>query len=143
LRGRYPNRGYPKIFNDEAVGKEAKKLFDDAQSMMKRIIEDGSMWLKGVAGLFPANRSEDGEDVHVYESEQDRDVGQVAATFCMLRQQAEKESDDAYMSLADFIAPTGKKDYLGMFAVACLGCDALVQKFEKETMIIPKSCRRL
>merc|ERR1711988_1625276 len=34
LRGKYPNRGYPKIFNDETVGQEAKKLFDDAQAMM-------------------------------------------------------------------------------------------------------------
>jgi 5-methyltetrahydrofolate--homocysteine methyltransferase len=35
LRGRYPNRGYPKIFNDETVGAEAKKLFDEAQEMLK------------------------------------------------------------------------------------------------------------
>jgi 5-methyltetrahydrofolate--homocysteine methyltransferase len=35
LRGRYPNRGYPKIFNDQTVGAEAKKLFDDAQAMLK------------------------------------------------------------------------------------------------------------
>jgi len=54
LRGRYPNRGYPKIFNDETVGSEAKKLFDDAQTMMHKIIADGSMTLKGVVGLFPS-----------------------------------------------------------------------------------------
>ena len=35
LRGRYPNRGYPKIFNDETVGAEARKLFDEAQAMLK------------------------------------------------------------------------------------------------------------
>ncbi len=35
LRGRYPNRGYPKIFNDEAVGAEAKKLFEEAQVVLK------------------------------------------------------------------------------------------------------------
>ena len=35
LRGRYPNRGYPKIFNDETVGEEAKKLFEEAQTMLK------------------------------------------------------------------------------------------------------------
>ena len=35
LRGRYPNRGYPKIFNDENVGSEAKKLFDEAKSMLQ------------------------------------------------------------------------------------------------------------
>ncbi len=131
MRGRYPNRGYPKIFNDEAVGKEAKKLFDDAQSMMKEIIADGSMWLTGVVGLYPANRSDDGEDVEVYENEADREAGTPKAKFCMLRQQAEKESDDPYFSQADFVAPRGMKDHLGMFAVSCLGCDALVDKYEK------------
>ena len=132
MRGRYPNRGYPKIFNDEAVGSEAKKLFDDAQSMMKEIIASKSMQLKGVVGLFAANRSDDGEDVHVYESEEDRESGKPLSTFCMLRQQAEKESEDPYLSQADFIAPKGYKDHLGMFAVSCFGCDALVKKYEAE-----------
>ena len=100
--------------------------------MVARIADDGSMSLKGVVGLFPANRSQDGEDVHVYENEDDREAGKPAATFCMLRQQAEKESDDPYFSQADFIAPAGKKDYLGMFAVSCFGCEALVKKFESE-----------
>jgi 5-methyltetrahydrofolate--homocysteine methyltransferase len=50
----------------------------------------------------------------------------------MLRQQAEKESDDPYHTQADFIAPAGKMDYLGMFAVASFGCGALVEKFESE-----------
>ena len=132
LRGRYPNRGYPKIFNDETVGTEAKKLFDDAQAMMKQIIADGSMTLKGVVGLFPANRTDDGEDVHIYSNEADREAGNACATFCMLRQQAEKESEDPYFSQADFIAPAGYKDHLGMFAVACFGCDELAAKFVAE-----------
>ena len=132
MRGRYPNRGYPKIFKDEAVGSEAKKLFDDAQAMMKEIIANKSMQLKGVVGLFAANRSEDGEDVHVYESEEDRESGKPITTYCMLRQQAEKESEDPYLSQADFIAPKGYKDHLGMFAVSCFGCDALVKKYEAD-----------
>lgn len=132
LRGRYPNRGYPKIFNDKAVGSEAKKLFDDAQAMLEKIMNDGSMTLKGVVGLFPANRSADGEDVVVYETEADREAGKELATFCMLRQQAEKESEDPYLSQADFVAPAGIKDHLGMFAVSCFGCDELVAKYEAE-----------
>ena len=100
--------------------------------MKDRIIADGSMTLKGVVGLFPANRSEDGEDVIVYETEEDRDAGKELAKFCMLRQQAEKESDDPYYSQADFIAPAGTKDYMGMFAVSCFGCDELVKKYESE-----------
>lgn len=132
MRGRYPNRGYPKIFNDEAVGSEAKKLFDDAQVMLKKVIADGSMWLKGVVGLYPANRSDDGEDVHIFETEEARSARTPVSTFCMLRQQAEKESDDPYLSQADFIAPAGYRDHLGMFAVACFGCDELVKKYEAE-----------
>lgn len=132
LRGRYPNRGYPKIFKDKTVGVEAKKLFDDAQVMLNEIIADGSMTLKGVSGLFPANSSEDGEDVDVFETEEAREAGTPAASFCMLRQQAEKESEDPFMSQADFIAPKGYKDHIGFFGVSCFGCDALAQKYEDE-----------
>jgi len=132
LRGRYPNRGYPKIFNDEAVGGEAKKLFNDAQNLMNKIIADESMYLKGVVGIFPANRSEDGEDVHLYEDENAREANNPIATFCMLRQQAQKESDDPYLSQADFIAPAGYKDFLGSFAVSCFGCGDLCDKYELE-----------
>merc|ERR1711871_496014 len=59
---------------------------------------------------------------------------ETAATFCMLRQQAEKEGEGAYMSQADFIAPVeseaGSKDHLGMFAVACFGCEDEVKRHE-------------
>ena len=99
---------------------------------MKEIIATKSMYLKGVVGLFPANRTDEGEDVLIYASEEDREAGKPLGTFCMLRQQAEKESDDPYLSQADFIAPAGYKDHLGMFAVACFGCEALVSKYESE-----------
>lgn len=99
---------------------------------MNSIIDDGSMTLKGVVGLFPANRSEDGEDVNIYENEEDRAAGKKKATFCMLRQQAEKESEDPFFSQADFVAPAGHQDHLGMFAVSCFGCDALCKKYEAE-----------
>merc|ERR1711957_824934 len=46
--------------------------------------------------------------------------------------QAEKENDEPYVSQADFIAPAGYKDHLGMFAVSCFGCGALVDKYESE-----------
>ena len=90
------------------------------------------MTLKGVVGLFPANRSEEGEDVHIYQSEEDRAAGKPLHTFCMLRQQAEKESEDPYLSQADFIAPAGYKDHMGMFAVSCFGCDKLVKMYEAD-----------
>lgn len=76
---------------------------------MKEIIADKSMNLKGVLGLFPANRTDEGEDVLIYASEEDREAGKPLDKFCMLRQQAEKETDEPYMSQADFIAPAGYK----------------------------------
>ena len=134
LRGKYPNRGYPKIFNDAAVGAEARELFDKAQEMLAEFVKEGSVTLKGVVGLFPANRTDAGEDVHIWREEAARKAGEApVATFCMLRQQAEKESDDEpYHSLADFVAPAGYKDHLGMFAVSAFGCDALVKKYEAD-----------
>merc|ERR1719444_53349 len=90
------------------------------------------MNLKGVVGLFPANRTDDGEDVLIYATEADREAGNPLDKFCMLRQQAEKESDDPFLSQADFIAPKGYTDHIGFFAVSCFGCDALVQKYEAE-----------
>lgn len=98
---------------------------------MKDIIADKSLWLKGIIGIYPAN-TVGSEDVEIYNDE-GRDT--VKAKFCMLRQQAKKDDSDAtYMSQADFIAPkeSGLKDYLGMFAVSCFGCDELAQKYEKE-----------
>merc|ERR1712087_653808 len=71
-------------------------------------------------------------DVEVFETEEDREAGRASAKFCMLRQQAEKESDDPYLSQADFIAPKGYSDHIGFFAVSCFGCDELVAKYEGE-----------
>lgn len=129
LRGRYPNRGYPKIFDDEKVGPEAKKLFDDAQAMLKEIVAKKSLSLKGIVGLYPAN-SINREDVEVYT---DDSRASVQTTFCMLRQQAEKDEENPqYFSQADFIAPkeSGIADYMGMFAVACHGCEEEVARHE-------------
>jgi 5-methyltetrahydrofolate--homocysteine methyltransferase len=99
---------------------------------MHKIIKDKSMYLKGVQGLFAANRSACGEDVHIYQDESARTAGNPINTFCMLRQQAEKESDDPYLSQADFIAPEGYQDHMGMFAVSCFGCDDLVKMYEAD-----------
>ena len=64
LRGKYPNRGYPKIFNDEAVGEEAKKLHADAMKMIEDICAKKTLKAKGVVGIWPANSV--GDDIEVY-----------------------------------------------------------------------------
>ena len=129
LRGRYPNRGYPKIFDDENVGAEAKKLFGDGQALLAKVVEENLMTLRGMFGLYPANRV--GEDVEVYEAGDDGRECAIAK-FCMLRQQTEKENNDPYFSQADFIAPKGNADHLGMFAVGCFGVEELASKYEAE-----------
>jgi 5-methyltetrahydrofolate--homocysteine methyltransferase len=132
LRGKYPNRGYPKIFDDADVGAEARRLFDDAQAMLKDIVAGGWLQARGVVGIWPANAV--GDDVEVYAPEADGARGAPLAKFCMLRQQAEKETDDAYMALSDFVAPkdSGVRDYVGAFAVGIFGGEAQQAAFAAE-----------
>ena len=128
LRGRYPNRGYPKIFNDDAVGEEAKKLFEEAQTMLKMIMDKKRLKLNGLIGFYPANTV--GDDIEIYA---DETRGEKTHTFHTLRQQAEKDVEEPYMALSDFIAPksSGVKDYLGMFvATAGIGLDELVAEYK-------------
>eukprot|EP00965_Chrysotila_dentata_P003871 126515-Pleurochrysis_carterae.AAC.2 len=129
LRGKYPNRGYPKIFKDEAVGGEAKKLHDDALKLINEIVEKKMLTAKGVVGIWPANSV--GDDIEVYSAD---GSGAVLGTFHTLRQQEERE-DTTYYAMSDFIAPksSGKKDYIGAFAVSTgFGCEEICAKLRKE-----------
>ncbi|MBE9584530.1 methionine synthase [Mucilaginibacter sp. JRF] len=121
---------YPKIFNDKFVGQEAQKLFDDAQVLLKRIVDEKLLHANGVIGFWPANSV--GDDIELYTDETRRHV---ITKIHTLRQQAEKAKDEPYYALSDFIAPkeSGVPDYWGGFAVtAGLGCDELVAEFEKD-----------
>lgn len=121
---------YPKILKDEIVGKEAQQLFDDAQAMLKRIVDDKLLSAKAVFGLFPANSI--GDDIEVYTDESRTKVRLVIHT---LRQQTEKPPGRPNIALADMVAPkeTGLKDYMGAFVVtAGEGVDELVAEYEKE-----------
>ncbi|KJE91560.1 5-methyltetrahydrofolate-homocysteine methyltransferase [Capsaspora owczarzaki ATCC 30864] len=126
LRGKYPNRGYPKIFNDATVGAEARKTFNDAQTMLSNIIRNKTMHCVGIIGMYRANSV--GDDIEVLS----QDGATKLATFHGLRQQAEKEAEDEepYYCLSDFIAPkaSGVDDYLGAFAVATFGADEMCQQ---------------
>ncbi|MXX10705.1 MAG: methionine synthase [Nitrospira sp. SB0675_bin_23] len=121
---------YPKIFEDPVVGAKAKELFDDAQGLLKEILDNRLLTAKAVYGLFPANSA--GDDIEVYK---DESRSEILATFHTLRQQHEKPEGDANYALADFIAPksTGLPDYLGGFAVTTgIGLDALCGRFEQD-----------
>ncbi len=117
---------YPRIFDDEVVGAEAKKLFEDANEMLDEIIDKRSLQAKSVVGIFAANAH--GDDVVVTHTN-----GPVR--FHFLRQQGKKGKGIANVSLADYVAPdeTGVVDYMGGFAVtAGIGIEALIKKFEDE-----------
>lgn len=128
LRGRYPNRGYPKLFQDKTVGEEAKKVFEDAQSLLNEIITAKTFRAVGMISFHPANSS--GDDILVYKDETRQEV---VATFYGLRQQTIKEVNktDPYFCLSDFIAPvsSGKKDYIGQFVCSIHGAEQISQKY--------------
>ena len=118
---------YPKIFNDKERGSEAKKLFDDGQIMLNKIINEKWLLANAVAGVFPANS--DGDDIIIFDSENNE-----KCRLHTLRQQTQKPEGQFNLALSDFVAPTGtQKDYIGAFAVTTgIGIEKKVAQFEKE-----------
>ena len=102
---------YPAIFEDANHGQQAKDLFNDAQEMLKDLVENKRLKLKAVYGCWPANSV--GDDVVVKDPESKEDL----LSFHFLRQQ--KVSGQSRKCLADYIAPqtSGIEDYIGAFAV--------------------------
>ncbi len=117
---------YPQIFKDAVVGVEAKKLWDDAITMLDLICSEKWLRANGVFGLFPANSK--GDDVIIYESDERSNT---AAILYNLRQQRKKANGKPNLCLSDFIAPLGQNDYLGAFAVTTgLGIESKIKEFE-------------
>jgi 5-methyltetrahydrofolate--homocysteine methyltransferase len=115
---------YPRILEDKVVGDEAKKLFNDAQILLKRIVDEKLLTAKAVIGFWPAKTN--GDDILL-------DVDGKEVVIHTLRQQAEKVAGQPYYALSDFIATaqSGLPDYFGGFALtAGIGCDELVAEFE-------------
>lgn len=132
LRGKYPNRSYPKIFKDKTVGEEAQKIFNDAKNLLRNIKNQKLLTLNAIIGFYPA--CSEGDDIKVFSEDIMPRPSTPAATFYGLRQQAEKdEKTDPYFCLSDFIAPrsSGVKDFIGLFAVGCFGATKMCEKFEK------------
>ena len=122
---------YPRILDDEIIGKEATQLFADANKMLKQLVDQKQLTAKAVIGIFPAN-TVDHDDIELYT---DDTRSEMLMRVHHLRQQTEKVAGKAHMCLADFVAPidSGKQDYLGAFAVtAGHGCDELVAHYESD-----------
>ena len=120
---------YPAILDDEKVGVEARKLFDDAQAMLKTMVEEKWVKASGVIGFWPAASIDD--DIRVFTDEKRQSV---LTTLHHIRQQMPRTGGKPNQCLADFIAPTGKKikDWIGGFAVTTgHGIEPHIERFEK------------
>ena len=125
LRGRFP-----KIFDDPVVGVESKKLYEDAQVLLQKILKEKRIRARGVMAFFPANS--EGDDILLYEDDSRK---KVRARLHGLRQQMARSDGEPNRCLTDFVAPvsSGKKDYLGAFAVTTgHGVEKWAKELEKE-----------
>lgn len=121
---------YPEVLEDPLKGHEARKLFEDAQTLLQQFFKEGSLKARGVAGIFPANSEE--EDIIIYTNEQ---RSEERMRFNFLRIQEIKEEPGKFnLSLADYIASaeSGIEDHLGAFVVSIHGADELAEQFKQE-----------
>ncbi len=119
---------YPGLLQDEVIGKEATKLYEDAKDMLKKMVEEKWLTPKAVFGFWPAN-SNDKDDVHVIDEKQHTEI-----SLQFLRQQMKKAAGQPNLSLADFIAPSNcnQQDHIGAFAVTIKGIEEHIKRFEQE-----------
>jgi 5-methyltetrahydrofolate--homocysteine methyltransferase len=120
---------YPELLDDPKWQGEARRLYDDAQMMLGRIVEEGAITANGVCGIFPANTTPH-DVIEIYTDESRTGI---LAQLPTLRQQQAKKDVQHYLSLCDFVAPTesGVADYVGAFAVtAGIGVEHLVAEFD-------------
>ncbi|WP_193605821.1 methionine synthase [Nocardioides dongkuii] len=121
---------FPDILNSPSHGETARKLYDDAQAMLDRMIAEKWITARGVYGFFPANA--EGDDTLVYA---DDDRSEVRARLHHLRQQGKHRGGIPNRSLSDYVAPasTGLADHVGAFAVtAGIGLPERVKAFRDD-----------
>jgi 5-methyltetrahydrofolate--homocysteine methyltransferase len=146
---------YPRIFDNETVGVEARKLFNDAQALLQEIIDQKLLTAKAALGFFPANALGDDIILHDFEEkvqevpcekhgvhahtsytvQRKDETSDSKAWLHHLRQQGQKSASLPNRCLSDFVAPlsTGETDYVGAFAVTTgIGIEALLAKYEAE-----------
>lgn len=124
---------YPAILKDEIVGEQATQVYQDAQTMLNKVVQDRLLQAHAIVGLYPAQRQAD-DDI-VFYADQTRQ--QTILVWHGLRQQTEKQVVEGKMRpsrcLADFVAsPLQGADHAGMFVVAVHGADAVALGFEAQ-----------
>ena len=120
---------FPRILDDDKYGEAARDLYEDAQTLLKQLIEEKWLTANGVVGFWPANSV--GDDIELYA---DETRSKPLATLHTIRQQMDREKDKPHLALADFVAPkeTGLADYVGGFAVtAGIGEEDVARRFER------------
>lgn len=117
---------FPKILQDEVVGEAATDLYNQAQAMLKDIIENKRFDARAVFGIYPANRSA-ADSVEVY----DESGANTTHTFHHIRQQSDKVTGKPNLSLADFVATQAQaEDYLGGFTVSIFGAEEMAHEYK-------------
>lgn len=114
---------YPAILEDETVGPHATELYNDAQSMIDKLIAEKGFQPRGVSGMFEAGS--DGDSVEI-KGENGNTV------FQFLRQQRKMGTGIPNLSLADYVAPKTYNDHLGLFAVSIHGAETIAAQYEEE-----------
>jgi 5-methyltetrahydrofolate--homocysteine methyltransferase len=119
---------FPDLLTDEVIGKEATKLYADANILLDKIVAEKWLSADGVIGFWPAAKTAP-DTVEV------NDHGETTALE-FLRQQAKKTASQPNFSLADFIKPAAAQptaeptDFIGAFAVTIKGIEPHIKRFE-------------
>jgi 5-methyltetrahydrofolate--homocysteine methyltransferase len=113
---------FPAILSDSIIGKEATKLYHDAQSLLKQIIEEEWLTAKGVVGFWKTKKT-DADSLQIMNDDKNINLE-------FLRQQSKKAAGQPNLSLADFIHPSAD-DYLGAFSVTIEGIETHIKRFEE------------
>ncbi|MCW3122982.1 MAG: metH [Flavipsychrobacter sp.] len=119
---------FPEILNDANVGVEATKLYNDANALLDKIINEKWLTAKGVIGFWEALKT--APDTIVLKDVHGKELAQLES----LRQQIKKAPGQPNFSLSDFVRPHTfsehePKDYMGAFAVSIHGMEPHIKKF--------------
>lgn len=120
---------YPRIFQDKVVGEAAQNLFDEAQALLDKMINEKLIEARATFAFWPANQVNH-DDIELYD-----ESGEPIAMLHHLRQQIETTNNRPNMCLADFVAPkdSGITDYIGGFIVtAGIGVDELAKSYQEQ-----------
>jgi 5-methyltetrahydrofolate--homocysteine methyltransferase len=117
---------FPRIFENEKYGDEAKKLYDDANTLLDQLEKDRILSINTITGLFACDKSN--ETLTLFSDDTRKNQ---LGHLHFLRQQAKKQEGQKNQSLTDFISPKG--DYIGLFAVtAGLHIEDYLEQYKKE-----------